>query len=153
MAAVYMSLYKVKGAACNVVESPPSLNAGDIIQFQSEVTPGETSGPALAVLLTSSSGRYDVEILGAEDCDYAKYIAERSVVPRLCLASSNAELHKDTPLEMVNGIIKVGRLETELEWRKFGWFPRHRRNVAGKILAKLRLSMACGREVRHPTPV
>ena len=64
-------MYKVKGEAVEVALSPPTVSAGDVIQFVSEVAPGESSGPALAVLLSSSSGTYDVEVLGAEDCDYA----------------------------------------------------------------------------------
>lgn len=152
MSAVYMSLFKTKGVECQVVAAVPQYQPGDVIEFCSEVSPGEPSGPALAVVLGRRDEGYEIELLGAADSDYGKYVSERNVVPTLSLATSSSDLHKDTVLEMVSGMRKVSHIADDIPWKKLTWFPRHRRNPAAKVITKLRASLGSARQVRQKTP-
>lgn len=143
----YASLYKVNGLSSTVMVQPPVFNSGDVIQFCSEVSPGEHSGAALAVVLGRQGGEYEIELLGAEDVDYGKYISDRSIVPKIRLVVNSGDLHKETSLEMICGICRVGDVRDDLDWKQHSWLPRHPRNPAGKVLTKLRASM--GPKVRH----
>ena len=130
--AVYSTLFQCKGVKGNMVSVCPTFQPGEIIQFISEVAPGDSSGPALAVVLSQSPEGVAVEVLSCEDTSYFKYLLDRGPVPRLVLAKGSKDLHADTDKEMITGIVSVGNVEKGVDFKTLSWIPRHRRTAPAR---------------------